>query len=437
MFTLSTPAGAGNLDSYYLGVDATLQAGAITADTRGGGSTWYNPSGLAQARESALDASVSAYSLRLGGHPDFDAAGTDSQVTRLTSTDLKVVPAALSFVRRIGSLGVGLGVFVPSVQSLQLRTLVTAIPGTRSANAPSFGVDAIGRAQDYHAGLGVGAEVAPRVRVGASLFVNYMSQLTVADAGISYRLPQGPQLSATSHETVDWQQVGAQLVLGVQLQLSPQWNLGTVLRFPSLRLYEEYQRVAMGTSTVDGQSPEASGNIEFQERSGISTAMLVPMRFHLGLSRKLEAGRVALDVNYQVPFRNESMELAWKPTFNARVGAQHAVNDAITLGGGLFTDHSPTRFTGSLGESDIDFYGLTAAVNWGTNYEVRAANAPTSDTSLLTFGTTLALSYAVGFGHIARGEVTLGGPNGARLDLISESVMAHEITLHLSSSLSK
>lgn len=437
LFTSADYARAGNLDSYYLGVDATLQAGAITADTRGGGSTWYNPAGLAQSRESALDASIGAYSLRVGGHPDFEATGDDTQVTRLTSTDLKVVPAALSFVRRVGQLGIGLGVFVPSVQSLQLRTLVKTAPHDNDTNTPRFGADVFGRSQDYHAGLAVGAQITPRVRVGASLFVNYMNQLTITEAGLSFPIPEGNRLSGTTHETIDWQQIGGQLVLGVQLQLDPLWHLGTVLRFPSLRVYEDYQRVALATWAFEGQVADVSQEIEFDERAGLSTAMLLPMRFHLGVSRKLDTGRVALDVNYQAPFHDERAGLSWKPTFNVRVGAQHAVSEEFILGGGLFTDHSPTRYTESLGESDIDFYGLTAALNFGTAYEVRPVGAATSKTSLLTLGTTLALSYAVGFGRIARGEVALGGPNGARLDLVSESVVAHEITVHLSSSLGR
>lgn len=436
MASLTRVAIAGNTDSYYMGVDATLQAGAITADTGAGGSTWYNPAGLAQAHASALDASVSAYSVRLGGHPDFDSATEGSQVTRLTAIDLRVVPAALSFVRRIGDLGVGLGVFVPTVQSLQMRTLVTSDPDG-SVGVPHFGIDAIEHSLDYHAGLAVGAQVAPRVRVGGSLFVNYKSSLSIAAAGISYRLPAARQLSAMSHETVDWQQVGAQLVLGVQLQLSPLWNFGSVLRLPSLRLYEDHQQVSMQTWVAGGNPPEAAHQMTFQERAGLSSTMMLPARFHVGVSRKLEAGRVALDLNYQTPFHNDRMGLSWEPTFNARLGAQQAVGDEFTLGGGLFTDHSPTRFTGSVGESDIDFYGVTAALNWGSSYEVRPVGSPTESTSLLTFGTTLALSYAAGFGNVARGEITLGGPSGARLDVFSEPVVAHEITLHLSSSLSK
>lgn len=427
---------AGNLDSYYMAGDAALQSGAATADVRGGGAVWYNPAGLGQVQATALDASVNAYSLRLGGHPDFDG-GEDARVTRLLSIDFKVVPAALSLVRRIGPVGIGVGVFVPNIQSVYLRTLVTAKPSSGgSTEVPNFGADSFARAQDYHGGLAFGAQVAPRVRVGGALFVNYINQLSISSVGLAYGSADN-RVSALGHDTVDWQQVGAQLVLGVQLQLNPTWNIGSAIRFPSIRLYETYQRVSMQSWTLESTSPEVTHDLVFSERTGFSRATIIPARFHFGTSHQVSDGKFALDVNYQVPFRNEEMGLDWKPTFNARVGAQRALDENLNLGLGLFTDRSPTRFTGSLGESDIHFYGISAAVNWVTDYEVRPTRTSTDTTSLLSFGTTLALSYAIGFGDVARGEVTLAGPRGGRLDLISEAVVAHEFTLHLSTSLSK
>ena len=122
----------------------------------------------------------------------------------------------------------------------------------------------------------------------------------------------------------------------------------------------------------------------------------------------------------------------WAPTFNARLGAQHTFTRTFALGGGIFTDRSSVRAVRSFGDSSLDFYGVTLAMDLGTAYRVVPYGATQPIEGSLRFGTTVALSYAVGLGQVVRGSIA--GDQFAPISQSARSV-AHEISLHLASSL--
>lgn len=427
---LLAPAGAlaGNADSFYLSGDAAMQAGAITADARGGGAIWYNPAGLGQLPALRLDVSINAFSLRLGGLPDFDASD-GARVNRLATINFNIVPSGLTLTRRFGSVGVGLGVFVPEQHQTFLRTQVTS-PASADQPGATFGVDLYERVQQYALGPGFGMALSPHADFGASLLVTYRNQLSIA--GVDLGVGDGGSLgSLVSHETLDWQQFGVQLVLGAQVHLSHDYELGLTLRSPGLILGELRHAVLQQTEATG----DAGGTIhrsDFQQRLGFATAVVAPLRFHVGLSRSVGKLRVAADGSYQAPLRNESLALDWAPTFNGRLGVQHTFTRTFALGGGIFTDRSPVRALRSFGDSSLDFYGVTLATDLGTAYRVVPYGATQPNEGSLRFGTTVALSYAVGLGQVVRGSVA-----GDQLIPISQSSrsVAHEISLHLASSL--
>jgi hypothetical protein len=425
-----TPAGAlaGNADSFYLSGDAALQAGAVTADARGGGAIWYNPAGLGQLPALRLDVSINAFSLRLGGLPDFDAGG-GARVTRLATINFNIVPSGLTLTRRFGTVGLGLGVFVPEQHQTFLRTQVTS-PASAERPGATFGVDLYERVQQYAIGPGFGVALSPRVDFGAALLVTYRNQLSIA--GVDLGSGDGSSAgSLLSHETLDWQQFGAQLVLGTQLHLGRGYELGLTLRSPGLILGELRHHVVQQTEAAGGAAGTTHRS-DFQQRFGFATALVAPLRIHVGLSRTLGKLRLAADGSYQAPLRNESLALDWAPTFNGRLGVQHTFTKTFALGGGVFTDRSPVRALRSFGDSSLDFYGVTMAVDMGTAYRVLPYGATQPIEGSLRFGTTVALSYAVGLGQVVRGSVA-----GDQLLPISQSSrsVAHEISLHLASSL--
>lgn len=433
-------AEAGNLDSYYLSGEAALQGGAVTADTNHGGAIWYNPSGLADMRGSSLDASVSAYGLHWGGHPDVDAGALPAQTKRLTPTDFRIVPAALSYAMKLGRVTVGFGVFVPQQETLLLRSQIrwSAEPraGTTST-ASEFGVDYSGRQQDYFIGPSVGLGLAKRVNFGASLFVVYRNAQGIGDAYLAYGDTMS-LLTVQTHTAIDWQQVGLQPVLGLQLTLQHGWRVGFALRLPTYRIYEVRQTIETTTSgtSLSGGNGDSTLSSDYGESSGFSTGMLLPARMHAGSSYAAGRGRVAIDLSYQEPYHNEAHGIDWAPTVNARVGARYRYNDDWTVGGGLFTDRSPMREARRFGDTKIDYFGATACLDWGSQFTAyRTHGSVAEPPSPLRFGTTLALSYAIGVGDVVSNTVDF--THGPSLTPSAKPVVAHEISLHLASSLAQ
>lgn len=433
--SLASVARAGNADPFYLGSGAAVQAGAITADAEGGGAIWYNPAGLARLPSLRLDVSMNAYSLRLGGHPDLEA-GPNGKVTRLTTPDYNIVPSAFTLTSRLGHVGLGLGIFVPVQQTVFLRTHIVEPPAGEVPGV-DFGVDVYGRLQEYFVGPALAWSLAPGVDVGGSLLVHYRNELGLVAVDTSVSVPESATVDQTAHNTLDWQQIGLALVLGVQLQATRHWRLGFTLRLPSLRLYQVQQTVNVQTLGVDPTGP-VQHTSEFDEISEFSLSTLTPGRFHVGTSKEFGPTRLALDLSYQAPHRNSEQGEDFAPTLNARLGVRHQITKTFALGGGLFTDRSPEREARNFGDTRIHYYGVTLAVDSGTPYKVVDRGGKKLDPpGGLIFGTTVGLSYAYGIGDIVRAQVGSDPETGLGIEEVSTEVIAHEFTIHLGSTLSE
>lgn len=428
-------ARAGNLDSFYLSNDAPLQAGAITADVSGGGSIWYNPAGLANMAGLRLDVSASAYTLRLGGAPDISAAEeSGAQVTRMTTTDFQIVPSALTLTHELGGVGLGFGVFVPKQSSTFLRVRVeqSATPSTADLDLL---VDYHDRVQEYYAGPSAGFSVSPAVDLGAALFVHYRNELASGFLNADYERG-GERVLVSRHSTLDWQQVAVQLVAGVQLEPSPVWRVGFTLRGPSFRVFNVRQVVEVDTISVETGAEDAPPrtNSVFREDFGFASAVVAPPRFHGGVSYTRDETRLAFDLNYQLPLYSAGLGIDSAAVLNARAGLRQQVSRSLALGGGLFSDRSPAQEPFELAERRVDYYGLTLAADITSHYGISSRKAELySPPTPLVFGTTLALSYALGLGTLEQAHVgSDASVHGRKTDLV-----VHELSFHFGGWLSE
>lgn len=423
---------AQNIDRFYLSGDAALQGGAITADSRGGGGIWYNPAALAKLPHLRLDASMSAYALGFGGESDLDGASDQAKVTRLTSLDLRGVPAGMSITHNAGRFGIGFGLFVPTQTSSYLRTHIQD-PKTAGSAPVDFGVDVTSTELEYFGGPSLGVALSSRVDFGVSLLVHYRSELEVAAVGFALGEPTTPDATILTHTTRDWVQVGLEPVVGTQMRLTPNLRLGITLRFPSFRLYQVLQTLELGATSVAGSSTYES---RYADGTGFGATMVKPPRIHFGLSHDDGPNRIALELSYQFPFWNPEVQQDLRPLPNARLGGRRRISDTLAIGGGIFTNLSARRAPKEFGEKQINYYGFTVAADMGTPYEIRKRDGRMlTPYGRLNFGATLALTYSIGLGNIMRAQVGLSDGAGEPLRVALSSVIAHEIMLSLGSSL--
>lgn len=428
--SISGAARAGNLDSFYFGGEGALQGGAITADALGGGAIWYNPAGLARMPGLRIDVSVNAYALRFGGHPDFSAGLPGTRVERLTTLDLNVVPSALTVTRNFGPVGLGLGVFVPAQRTTFLRTQILKPEGPDNPGV-RLGLDLYERTQEYAAGPSFGVTLHPAVDFGASLLFDYRTLLSTASINGSTS-SRGEETAFLDHATVDVQQVGARLVLGVKLRPGRASRIGFTLRLPAWQFYEVRQSVNQELSS-DGSSPAAAA---FDGRIGVTTSVLSPARFHCGYSRDFGPTRIAADVSYQAPLRGGGTEQDFTPVLNARLGGRRKIAETVAVGGGIFTDRSPARTPQRFGDAKLHYYGVTAALEFGQPYTVSARGSKRLDPpGVMIFGTTIGVSYALGLGDIVRAQVGTSADSAVFFQEVPSRVVAHEFTLHIASAL--
>lgn len=426
---------AGNLDSFYVSGEAALSAGAVVASTSTGGSVWYNPAGLSQLSGLRLDVNVSGYAVRFGARVGFDSTVANTQENRLGLLALDVVPAAVVLTRRFGNVGVGLGVFIPTENSLVLRTVLEAPTDADGIRPLTFGYDSTTKTQEYHLGPGVGWQATETLCLGLSLLANYRTEYEVTNVAATV-VESGRESVVSSHTSVDSVGVGLELVLGTQWRFWENWTLGAAVRTPSLRVAQAGDRIKSGLSAnSDGEIEE---DIVFAESLSVGTQILNPFRFHLGLAHAFGDYLGSIEASLLLPFENEIFRSQERPTWNGRVGLRRRINNYWNVGGGLFTDRSnkatPTIFL----DKQIDYYGATVAVDWHSSYGVYARNDRVlEEPRSLSFGTTVAFSYALGVGSIAGALVGPGMGGSVQLDPHFSDVVAHEFTLHIASTLSE
>ncbi len=409
-----------------------MMAGAIVSTSSDGGSIWYNPAGLSALRGTRLDVNVSAYAIRFGATANFDSQVPGATETRLSLLDIDVVPAALTLTRKFGKFGVGLGIFVPAQSSGSLRTHLAA-PGGPAGTSLEFGYDSKSRVQEYHLGPGFGWDPLPNLSLGASFLANYRTRYESVDVAAAIETPDS-QTAYADHSTRDSIGVGLELVLGTQYQLTPTWRLGFTLRSPALRVGQAVDRVE--TTLAASSDGTLENSILYDESIGIGTQAISPFRVHLGVSHEFDSVVGSVESSLSLPFENSLFGVPQRATWNGRLGLKGEINEFLSLGGGIFTDRSSAQTPENFQDRRIDFYGATLAFDWKNSHGIYSKNGRTLEApESIVFGTTLALSYALGVGELTSAEVGLAPAGGVELTPITANVTAHEFTLHISSSI--
>jgi hypothetical protein len=174
------------------------------------------------------------------------------------------------------------------------------------------------------------------------LLVNYRTHYESVNVASTVD-QEGQTYSSSNYSAVDSIGVGLEMVLGAQIQMTPTWRLGAVVRTPAIRLAQVQELVE--TKLSASSEGELDESMIFDEGFDIGTQLLTPFRFHLGVSHELESVSASAEASVTLPLDNNLGGVSQRLTWNARLGLRGDVASGWTLGGGLFTD--PTRVSPS------------------------------------------------------------------------------------------
>lgn len=422
---LGRRANAGNAETFYLGNDAALLAGAASASVQGASAVWYNPARIEEGHADSIDASGTAYLLRFGGNPDLEATpGVPATRQKLVTLDFNAVPTALALKREVFGVRIAAGVFVPNRTVAYPRTLVRLFP--RNQEPAEIALDGNTHFTEYYAGAGGAVVLAPHLTLGGSVFGYYSTEVSTvalaAKSGTSF-------LSASG--TRDEQRLGVQAVTGLSWRVVPRLRVAFVLRSPVLQVLGQSQQSDISVSSGTSGS---QADIDFAEAAlGTRSALLTPLRGEIGAALDVTPRTTAaVDVKMRGALSTTDAGRIAVPTVDVRGGARHRAGQNFWIGGGLFTDRSAAAPSTAAAATVLDFYGATIGFELGRPYRVVGEQR---DAHTMVFSTALALSYAVGLGTVGNLAVS---PRDGNIELASrrQDVVAHEFMFMIGTSLS-
>jgi hypothetical protein len=319
-----------------------------------------------------------------------------------------------------------------------LRSRVSR-PRTDEQFGAEIGVNNYRTHQELYGGPALGWRLSPKVDVGASFLIHYRAIVDTQDYRILIDHSDERTDLVEARALSDWLQLGIAPTFGVQLQLAERLRGGFLMRLPSLRIlqllgYTESQTFALNGAILD--------ETIYNDEIAVSGRFLTPARFNGGLSYQFDRLRLAVEGSYQLPYQaaaeDESIPIdeSLRPTINGRVGARYQVKKNLAFGGGFFTNLSTTKELDSLGDSKLNFYGVTLATKMGTPYKISERDGEKlNPEGLMHFGSTFAFTYAIGVGKTLHGIVSDSGDLASLYDQRTYDVVAHEWVFSVGSTL--
>lgn len=426
--SLSREASAGNDESVFLGNQAAMSGGAVVAWVHDGGAPWYNPSGLAKIDRTSVDLSASAFTLR---HYELPDAARTVEATGLRSedasfTEVVSVPAAFTLMRSLDDGVAGaLSVFVPDAEDILTGTSYGSAPGAIPGAAYQWTFSASRRVARYFVGPSIGFEIGQGFRLGFSGFLSYESRTRSRDFHSQLAAVDGTQAVISVDRKTESSLFGTAWVVGWSWDIDERWSLGMAIRTPVHHAGGQIEDIeAVGVSRVGAADPEVSSRIDDRGLDPSVFDRMEPGRGDFGVAYRVADGILSGQVELRSAATGDG--ILRRPVVNGRVGATFRLGESFSLGGGLFTDHSPSAAPRELGETQVDFYGGAIGGQYRTDLEVDDEGKPKG----LVLSTTIALRYAYGAGSM--GSLTAdprSTPAGAVAD-----VTIHEAGLHIGSS---
>ncbi len=426
---------AGNDDELFVGSQAAMTGGAVSAMVSDASATWYNPAGLGAVPLDQIDVSGTFYSLRAYSAPGFLSSRTgDSDPGSVI--EFVSVPSQIAYIRRLSpGLSLGLGYFVPQASNLVLREGLTVELPRTSEDAEEERASwqlALSAVRVQHtAGLGLGFALSARVRGGFSLIGTYQNETqSVALSGLRTRGAEATAFVGTM-QLGTASQLGLEAGAGFQIDLAPDWRLGVSLRSARLLLYQSVHVLGASGGAV---SAGAETSIEgFMLEPRVSRTDFVPIRAGragLAMAHHGELGWAAFELDVQPGLYSESAGVDRQAVLNLRLGGYRRVSETVALGAGLFTDRSPDVLQRDALNAKGHFYGVSAGIELSDRHRLLESGR----TDVLSFTSTFALKYAFSDGTF--NDAFVDPDNLYQLQAVRGPLIVHELGFYVGAGLS-
>jgi len=421
-------AHAGNDEGVLLGNEAAMTGGAVSAVTSDGSAMWYCPAGLAAVTRGQLDLSGSATVLRIADTPRLLSSDTSGRAADGGYIEVLGIPSAVTVVRLLEPrLAFGFGIFTP-----QLTNHTDRVGLTDTANGLTSRWQLVQQenTQSTYAGLSLGYQVARDLRIGGTVFGLYRQETLSTHFFGGSTAADGMDLFAVGSSSLSsLQSVGVALAVGVQWDVDDHLTLAATLRSPDLQLGSLFRSTSSMITAIRG------GELMFEptDTSGLvpNVGLITPTRLRIGAA--FRADRWWLGVDFEVAHEwivpELNIERRWLA--NAHVGARFWVDENVSIGGGMFTDVSPTRRITRYGQTQIDFVGGSLGLEIHTPHQLGEGE----QAETIVFAQTFALRYAVGFGRVGGLAFTDDSSTMQTAEVQSTWTTVHELSLHLGSAL--
>jgi hypothetical protein len=461
LFVLPAAADAANRDTFPLGNQAALTAGAVTATVTDGGALFYNPAGIASHRRQRFSVNGSATMLVI--RPRTEVVTTNivsDDSTSTTNVQLLSAPTAGTFSMPLArNLSLSAGSFVRVrdnvAQDVRVKGLV---PNSDMPAAVS--VDLTGYEDEMLFAAGLGWQPTGWLRLGVAGYATIGTKErqggTVISAGEVLQFnddsPNWPSGDGGGIERLEYEdsitRIGFEGALGVQLHPIAGLRLGVMVRTHRVRIYESGQRRRTYTrfwGTRDEQpgtgqtGPPMRFEIEEEEGEGFRVREARAPRLAFGVGYEGLRWSLAFDVDHTFAQEKKGLGDTSVAVTNLRLGGTVRANDVLWLGGGLFTDRTGRESIDTVLDESLDYYGGHAGIWMRTPVSLRQDERAED----IVFSSVIALRYAAGVGSVGRQDVQLSTDPADFTALQTaltetpdlESVVFHEIALHIGSSL--
>jgi hypothetical protein len=372
LLAFTATANAGNLERFSLGDDAALLSGSVGATTREPSAIYYNPAGLALLDRDSVDLGVSAYAARFYRIPGLVQVSLPDQKGALDfeGTSFFSTPAAVAFGWRLRE-GLGLGFAVFTRDQLDLLGLLSEeFRGLNGAEPYAYeqGLELHFAAKNYLGGFGLGWAATPKMRLGLSVFGEYLRQSVLTQFWGDYRELNsyngltglyGTRVTSSFKQRLGVGAYGLRAVAGLQWDLGSGVSLGVVGRSPR---FTGYQDVAIDL-LLNGNAAQYSAVVqEHINGDGVTHPYTLeePWRIHGSLA--WTRGRLTLSAEADASDRpdDEGRGALW----NWKAGASWRFNERWELGAGAYSDYAWGERIDAFAQSNMDYHGGSLGLRW-------------------------------------------------------------------------